>query len=204
MTAAWNYSKTLEENGLQPPSTIIDVGAHSSQMTKLLAMPSKIGVRILSFEPNPRLKPAGEHFELALSDSDGLANFSTPSNDTDWGTIKSVEKGQSTREVIKMRFDSLVNSKKIDIGSLPRPILVKVDTEGSELDALVGFGDYLEIVDYLVVEVENASDRGGNYNLLSMCRYLSDFKFDGCKILYSCYDGPESPAYSDIMFWRNS
>lgn len=202
MTAAWNYCKTLPEYGLQPPCTIIDVGANQSQMSRMLAMPSGNEVRILSFEPNPSLEPIGERFDFALSDVDGFACFVTPDDDADWGTIKAKEPEGNTLRVKTARFDSLVQSGVIDFCSLPKPILVKIDTEGSEFDVLAGFGEYLKQIDYLVVEVENLLSRGGNYTILSLCEFIAANNFKKAKILYSCYDGPASPAYSDIMFWR--
>jgi hypothetical protein len=83
-------------------------------------------------------------------------------------------------------------------------VLVKIDTEGSEKRVIDGFGKYLKDVAYLLVEVENQEARGKNYDLISLCTTLAGKGFDRSKIVYSCYDGPEAPAYSDILFWRSS
>lgn len=203
MTAAWNFKLTVEECELPSPQSIIDIGANVSQMTKLLKLACRSEPVIQSFEPHPKLTPIGKKFELALSDRDGEAEFAIPAGDNDWGTIKPRPGETANSFKVKMaRFDTLVSNGVVRWSDLPRPILVKIDTEGSELDALRGFGEKLREVDYLVIEVENREFRGGNYSMIDLCAYLEKFGFTRSKVLYACYDGPVSPAYLDTLFWR--
>lgn len=204
MTAAWNFQLTLDAGGLPRPKTILDIGANNSQMTKLLMLACERSVGVHSFEPHPGLNPIGTKHSLALSDRNGETEFFIPSGDHDWGTIKRPS-GQSMEsfKVNMARFDTLVEEGKINWSALPGPVLVKVDTEGSEFDAIRGFGNHLANVDYLLVEVENHEVRGGNYSMAELSTYLSAFGFNRSKVLYACYDGPVSPAYLDTMFWRD-
>ena len=46
------------------------------------------------------------------------------------------------------RFDEIINILKLN-----KRILVKLDVQGYELEALKGFGEYLSYVDYILTEV---------------------------------------------------
>ena len=205
MTAAWNVYQTFQESELPRPQTIIDVGANVSQMTRLL-LGTAPDARVLSFEPNQKLSPIGEVYRIALSDEDGTTDFFIPQNDSDWGTIEAgkvnITSGTTRYSVPTRRMESLVKSGEIAWEGAP--VLVKIDTEGSEKKVIEGFGKYLSDVAYLLVEVENQEARGQNYDLISLCMTLAEKGFDRSKIVYSCYDGPEAPAYSDILFWRSN
>lgn len=206
MTAAWNFWLTVKVGNLSRPGTIIDVGANRSQMTKLLLLTAP-DARVISFEPNPKLEPLGEKYEIALSDSDGMTEFYIPCSDDDWGTIEPEKENISaaTRHftVRQSSMKSLIQTKTIPWSELPRPILVKIDTEGSEKRVIAGFGEYLRDVSYMIIEVENMEMRGGNYNMIDLCCLIASYGFRKSKLLYSCYDGPDAPAYSDVLFWKN-
>jgi len=205
MTAAWNVYQTFQQSDLPRPKTIIDVGANVSQMTCLL-LGTAPDAEVFSFEPNPKLSPAGKVYRIALSDTDGTTDFFLPQNDSDWGTIEAgkvnITSGTTRYSVPTRRMESLIESGEIAWGG-GSPVLVKIDTEGSEKRVIDGFGKYLKDVAYLLVEVENQETRGQNYDLISLCTTLAEKGFDRSKIVYSCYDGPEAPAYSDILFWRS-
>jgi FkbM family methyltransferase len=206
MTAAWNVLRTLREANLPPPGTLIDVGANISQMARLL-LAMNPQARLFSFEPNPELSPMGEVRRVALSDSDGQADLYIPANDHGWGTIETSKSGISAdtphHAIETRRMQTLIASGEMPWADLPRPIFVKIDTEGSEKRVIEGFGPYLADVSYLLVEVENIEQRGRNYDLLSLSPLVAAHGFNRCKIMYSCYDGPDAPAYSDILFWKS-
>lgn len=205
MTAAWNVYRTLRDASLPVPETIIDIGANVSQMTQLLlGMNPK--ARVISVEPNPDLTPVGDVMRMALSDEDGTAQFYIPEGDAGWGTIESQksEFGNIAPQysVTTRRMDSLIEEGKVNWAGLRKPIFVKIDTEGSEKRVVEGFGKYLSDVSYLLIEVENKEQRGQNYNIMSLSQVLAKHGYDKCKIVYSCYDGPDAPSYSDVLFWK--
>ncbi len=206
MTAAWNFNQTLSTESLRPPRTIIDVGANVSQMSKLLMLSCAPDVKLLSFEPNPNLAPMGEVFHLALSNADGEADFFMPSGDDNWGTIEELDpapdQAQEKQRVVCARFDTLVAEGKVVLPELPRPILLKIDTEGSELRVLEGFGQTLAEIDLLLIEVSNSTSRTSHYNLLTLAAKLRTEGFSGSKVLYSSLEGPKAPTYMDVLFWR--
>jgi len=208
MTPAWNFHLTIEGFGLAKPRTIIDIGANISQMTKLLLLSCEANTKVISFEPNPGLQPIGEHFTCALSDEDGATDFVISQNDPLWGRIQDKsgrpDSGDPRFQVCTARFHSLVQNKQLAWEMLLHPVLVKIDAEGSEFKALKGFGDLLQDIEYLLVEVENREDRGQNYTMMELCNYLSKYGFNSSKVLYALFDGPLSPAYMDTMFWKNT
>ncbi|MGI5964215.1 MAG: FkbM family methyltransferase [Lawsonibacter sp.] len=205
MTAAYNVYRTLQEAELPWPETLIDVGANVSQMARLL-LGMNANAKVISCEPNPKLSPIGEVMRIAISDTDGEADFFIPMDDTGWGTIEAGKDNISTNTnrfpVTINRMDTLIRTGKIPWDNLKQPIMVKIDTEGSEKRVIDGFGKYLSDVEYLLVEVENIEQRGQNYNLLGLSTTLASHGFDQCKIVYACYDGPDAPAYTDVLFWR--
>ena len=205
MTAAYNVYRTLREADLPWPETIIDVGANVSQMARLL-LGMNSNAKVISCEPNPKLSPIGDVMRIALSDTDGEADFFIPMDDTGWGTIEAGKDNISPNtnhfRVKTNRLDTLVRTGELPWDTLKRPIMVKIDTEGSEKRVIDGFGKYLTDVTYLLVEVENIEQRGQNYNLLQFSTTLATHGFDQCKIVYACYDGPDAPAYTDVLFWR--
>lgn len=207
MTAVWNLSRIMAD--MPPPATIIDAGANSSQMSRLLLLLCRPETRVLSFEPIPSLKPIGERFFQALSDKDGMADFYVPGgNDDELGSLykdyfETAGIGARTLRVELARFDTLVRQGKVPWDDLNRPILLKIDTEGSELNVMKGFGALLSGVDYIVSEVSNSGGRSRPYDLTEMCGYLASAGFHNSRMLYACVDGPALSAYMDMFFWRS-
>lgn len=200
MTTAWNYRCTLQEAGLPPPETIIDIGANTSQMTRLLLLTCPETPRVISFEPNRSLEPLGEVLRIALLDTDGVAPFCVGSDAT-WGSVAAPGRAASF-EVRAARFDTLVKNGEVAISSLPRPVLVKIDTEGAEVRVVDGFGGCLELVDQILIEVTNRHGGVIHDHLFRLCQGLAAHGFRFAKILYACYDGPLAPTYADILFWK--
>ncbi|MBN1270390.1 MAG: FkbM family methyltransferase [Kiritimatiellae bacterium] len=208
MTAAWNYWQTVKD--LPRPGTIIDVGANVSQMARLLLLSCAEGAEVYSFEPIPTLEPIGRRFRIALSDRDGTADFYIPfATDDELGSLnRSFAEHTGARyktiQVETARFETLVKEGKIDWKQIRRPILLKLDTEGSELQALKGFGDLLREIDYVITEVGNAPERGMRYDLTEVCAHMTRYGFDSSRVIYACYEGPLAPPYVDVLFWRSS
>lgn len=205
MTSAYNLYRTLCAENLPFPKTILDVGANNSQMARLLLGMAR-EAQVISFEPNPKLRPMGIVKQFALSDRDGSADFFLPQDNPLWGTLEARKDNISSATVRypvrTRRMETLIESGEISWKELSRPILLKIDTEGSEQRVLAGFGEYLGQVTYLLVEVANAESREQPAGLTSLCLALSKHGFDHAKIVYACYDGPNAPVYSDIFFWK--
>jgi FkbM family methyltransferase len=205
MTAAYNTYQTFKAEHLDLPLTILDVGANQSQMTRLLLGISP-HAKVISFEPNPTINPMGDVKRVALSDQDGSADLRVPEGETGWGSINTPQGDIATQakcfKVTTRRMETLINSGQVLWNTLKKPILVKIDTEGGEKRVLDGFGSYLNDVRYLLIEVNNAIHEGQDYDLLSIASVLTDHGFNRSRMVYTCYDGPHAPPYSDILFWK--
>ena len=206
MTMAWNFSLAVEN--MAKPGTLIDVGANVSQVAKLLLLSCQKDTDVYSFEPIPELATIGTRFKVALSDSDGSSEFYIPIGDGELGSLykeyaNNLDAGAKTIPVEKARFDTLVEQGKIPWQQAKRPILLKVDAEGSELAVLKGFGKCLNDVDLIISEISNDPGRGRQYDWLEVSQYVGEFGFDHSRVLYACYDGPRAPAYLDVLFWRS-
>jgi len=100
------------------------------------------------------------------------------------------------------RFDTLVANGTVPWNELKRPILLKLDTEGHELNVLKGFGNCLRDVDYVLTEVENEDTRGRHYDLIEICRRMDESGFNRSRLTYACFHGCALPSYFDLLFWR--
>lgn len=205
MTAAWNVWRIFKDDGLAVPGTIWDVGANLNQMTRMILMLNE-GAEIVSFEPNPALKPLGKRMMMGISDRNGTAVFSMPGNDSGWGTIESagaVEKdGKQGQTVPVRRLDSLIENGELAWDSSKGPLFLKIDVEGDELKVLRGMGRHLHDVSYLLLELANGEDRLTSYEAMDLYAVVREAGFARSRIVYACYDGPDAPAYCDVFFWK--
>lgn len=186
---------------LPTPKTLLDVGANVSQMSKLFLLfwPD---VKVLSFEPNVALKPIGRVFNIALSDTDEMVEFFIPADST-WATVVKSKAAQFDAKVVKVqasRFDTLLLKGEISMEEMPRPIFLKIDTEGCEYRTLKGFGKFLSEVAYLMLEVTNPHESSSN--TLEVFRWIADHGFTRSKYLHVGHEGSSMPDYLDVLFWR--
>lgn len=126
--------------------TVIDVGAASGFYTKIA---NASGAQTFAYEPDPeRFKKllntckdfVGAHcFDAAISDVDGTAKFFAP------GELKSGFLNSEGQYDVEVRaLNTLHKGRKVD--------LIKVDTEGNELQVLKGASDLLRFGPDLFLE----------------------------------------------------
>ncbi len=102
------------------------------------------------------------------------------------------------QEVQIRRLDNVIDRSKL-VG----PVLCKIDVQGYELNVLKGFGDLLNDVDYLIIEVSNEPFYQGAPNSAEVISFLAErgFKIRG---MYNMY-GPRTVCLQlDILFSRAS
>jgi len=201
LCAAWNMA-------CQPialPCTIIDVGAHNSEFARLLLLISPTA-HLISFEPQSECHPLGKVYRMALSDTNGESTFYAPRGDRYGARLGNDPApgpdSSRTKEwrVEMRRFDSL----DIDLTSLGKPVLLKVDVEGHELRVLKGFGQQLDHVTHVILEVQNNQNRDRDYDALELYSYLATRGFGHSLCLNAWFDGSNPPAYSDVLFSRQA
>lgn len=83
------------------------------------------------------------------------------------------------REVPVRRLDSILPS------SFARPVLLKLDTQGAELDALQGLGNLIHEVDVMIVETSLMKFRKGTPEFADVVRNLAEYGF----VVYDILEG---------------
>jgi len=132
----------------------------------------------------------GKFIEAALGVSDGCETLlhcsKKPSRSSLLKRLKDDEKSQTveTRHVIMKRLDSVLEEVESSRGKcLPNPILLKVDTEGYELQCLLGAINTLSRVSYVILEVPLTINFEGSYTFSEMVKFMADHDFEVFQIL---------------------
>lgn len=145
-------------------STVIDVGAHTGQFAMFAARRFP-RARIVSLEPQPkaialleRCVPRGRVKALAVAAGAAPATRSLRiSKKTDSSsllpilpTCTTAFPGTGESKTMMVRVDRL--DRLLDPSALERPCLLKIDTQGTELEAIRGATGLLPTVDQIFVE----------------------------------------------------
>ena len=134
------------KNRLNPGDIFLDIGANIGFYSLLASDIIGKGGSIFSFEPDKRCiqKPSEPYisinnveniksFNIALSDYDGEGFLSEkPENNSGWTHLTNSSSNESRRVDI-VKLDTFVENKNI-----PKIDLIKIDTEGYELNVLKG------------------------------------------------------------------
>ncbi|RXK13595.1 hypothetical protein CP965_07295 [Halarcobacter mediterraneus] len=165
------------------PTFIIDVGVSAGTPWLYESFPNANYVLIdplnVVDELNIYLSKMDYKFhEVALSSEDG--GILTINMDTEQPALSSIlplskhnERGHELKEikVNKRRLDSLLNEEyKEEVTS--NTTLLKIDTEGYELEIVKGATEILEHIDYLICEVSVYDRFENGYTLLDLLSFL--------------------------------
>jgi FkbM family methyltransferase len=155
------YLSYLKRSGVEP-KVIYDIGACFGNWTKE-ARKLWPTAEIVLFEASPHmtfLYGGEKHFISVLSDSDNKEVTFYENPDFPTGSSYYQEIGLEISKVIydsnhsstrkTIRLDTIVNDNK-----LPLPDLVKIDTQGSELDILRGGIEALKQCQHLILELQH-------------------------------------------------
>jgi FkbM family methyltransferase len=180
--------KSLADQGIR---TVVDVGANVGQFTAVcrhflpnanvfafepLAEPSNKFHRVHGRDSRVRLDQralGADAVTLAMNvsasaDSSSLLPISDRQEKYFPGT-----RAQSTEMVEVVRFDSLPICANLEL-----PVLVKLDVQGFELAALKGFGDALDSVQYIYLELSLLPFYTGQSLAADIVAYLSTKGFE--------------------------
>jgi FkbM family methyltransferase len=157
---ALEHTRLLEDIKV---GTLIDVGANRGQFS-LLVRHHFPDADIHAFEP---LEPEGRvlqsvvagplaYHPFALGARAGEATFHvTSKRDSSSllvpGAAQEAASGVTLKSSINVRVARLTDI--LDVAVLPRPILMKIDVQGAELDVLKGAADVLPLIDSIYTEV---------------------------------------------------
>lgn len=178
----WKY--VLEE--LKPGDVFWDVGANIGFYSLLAS--SRPDVDVIAFEPNPITEELLRGnidlngrinikvFNVALSNSEGIAKFDTISPDSiDLSAHLADKETEDTIDVVTNRGDKLIES-----GQVPAPDIIKIDVEGAEYLVMEGMGGTLSKCRIVICELHSSIEDFGN----SMDDFYTYLKNEGFNIEY--------------------
>lgn len=167
LTLVYLLRRVIERLDIQ---CVMDVGAHHGEYATLLRQDVGYRGRIISFEPAAKAYEElvgrmaadrlWEGYRCALGESAGVAKLQTYAETqfnslhhmTAYGTDRFSMVDTGTEDVEIRRLDELLLARTL--GEFDRsPLLMKVDTQGSDLAVLRGAGWVLEAVLALQIEV---------------------------------------------------
>ena len=183
--------------------TVYDVGACYGEWTSTLQSSCLSSSKFYVFEGNPDWKP---HLDQIQGVSNYTMVLSSPWQKTvKWWQINST--ADSYYKENSQHYDhttyKVVSCKTLDqmvvYYDLPQPSLLKLDTQGSELDILSGSNSVLSQTDLVLLECPIIKYNQGAPNIQ---QYLDFMQYRG---FVPCYLAEEHYAYScllqiDIMF----
>jgi FkbM family methyltransferase len=147
------------------PSTVLDVGANRGQFA-LVARHRFPSAALLCFEPLPKPRERLERalggapnvriFPYALGQASGTTTFRVTTDDDSSSILPTTSIQRSLSPGSTLDYETQVEIKRlddlIDIQELPRPIFMKIDVQGTELDVLRGASAFAKVVDDILVE----------------------------------------------------
>lgn len=186
--------------------TVIDVGVAFGTPALYRGFPA---AKFYLVEPVPGCKPTldeltkklnAEAFNVAAGAKDGVLDFFVHSDVSGSSGYRQWEgdflDGQRIRVPVR-RLDSLVRTP------IARPCLLKIDTQGAELDVLAGASGILGEIDVLIVETSFHQFRKGAPEFNAIVIRLAELGFECHEVLEGHYRAVDNAlAQVDLVFVR--
>lgn len=171
--------------------TILDIGAHKGQFTKLI---NKIynGIEIHSFEPQKRIfnnylrkynygtTNKINFYNFAIGDKEDKIKMNI-SNKSDSSSLKKINELQHQifpgTEFSEIQIVNIKNLDDIFFSNLLKPLLLKVDVQGYELEILKSLKNNIQKIDEILIEVSFEELYEGQALEKEIDAYLSDYNF---------------------------
>lgn len=194
------------------PKTLIDVGANKGQFS-LIARYLFPEIQIHAFEPLQRerkllasvLPPPISLYDTALGSKAGQASFFVTSR-TDSSSLLMPGPCQEQAYGVKVLSRLVVTVSRLDdtleFSQLPRPVLMKLDVQGSELDVLKGAKGALKFIDMLYCEVSFVELYLKQALANEIVEFLKDEGFEVCGVFNRSFTRRFGPTQADILFLK--
>jgi FkbM family methyltransferase len=189
---------------LQPGMTFLDIGAYHGVYSVIAAKKLGRGGRLVAFEPSPRERQRMKlHLRFngietvilepyALAAEEGVASLSVVTDGfTTMNSLRTPPMDQATKQVKveTTSLDAYLCREKID-----RVDLVKIDTEGGEVDAFRGADRLLKQIRPLIIcEVLDLVTRSWGYAAADIMKLLREYDYEWFDILGDGSPRPHQP-----------
>jgi FkbM family methyltransferase len=194
-------------------NVVIDVGANDGDYGREIRDRGYNGL-IVSFEPNPmayeRLKTSIDYdskwiaYPYAIGDYNGEAQLSVAENDSMSSLKDLTEFGKNTgaktvatRSVKIVRLDSFL----LDHPELVENIYLKIDTQGFEMEVLLGTGDMLKSITAVQAEIALIHTYEGEIDWLEIISWMRNMKFEVATAICNSAVGAQVREF-DFVFVR--
>ena len=194
-------------------ATLVDIGANKGQFSLAYRTLFPDG-DVIAFEPFPE---SASRFEalfsqdrrvtlhrVALSDAEGVANFHVTSRRDSSSLLKPGQKqsdafgvhGEKEISVAVRRLDAMV-----DLSTLKKPIMIKIDVQGAERKVLQGCAD-LACAEYIYVELSFVELYEGQPLFDEMVRFLASLGYSVIGVFNQTATASFGPTQVDVLFHR--
>lgn len=203
MNPFFNFLKALENAGYVF-ETVFDIGACKGEWSTIFKNHFPTSEMIL-FEANPAYKDelnatGFKNFNCVLSDTDGKhVDFYNGTNTGD-SYYKETTKFYDNQTPIRLPCFTLETLARENALSVPN--LIKIDTQGSELDILTGYQNQLDKVDFIFIELPIITYNKGAPSIQDYLDFFKKHKFIPVELL-DVHRGENILVQIDIMFVRD-
>lgn len=194
------------------PETVIDIGVGYGTHPLYEAFPDAYFILIEPVEdyhePITEIlnQYAGTVHYIAAGQEDGVVELDVDLDDLQLSShferteLTAKDGHRIEKRKIEMKtLDSLLQPP----GSLERPLVLKIDTEGNELNVLKGAGKLLESTDYVIAEASIVKRFEGSYEFDELVTFMAEKGFKVFSILSIAHSPKEiRPRFADIVFSR--
>lgn len=198
------------------PDLVIDVGANRGQFA-LLARHLWPNARIASFEPLPdagatcRSAMAGDEgftfFDAAVASASGTSTINVTSEDDSSSLLPLGEEhqrlyGSKVAAKLTVRMDRM--AAFIESSSCPESCLMKIDTQGYELEVLKGSEELFPRVSHIYAELSFVELYAGQPLASEVISYLDTKGYELTGVFNTALDDAERPVQADMLFTRRT
>jgi FkbM family methyltransferase len=173
-------------NKIDNINTLIDIGSNKGQFS-ILAKYFFPNLKIYSFDPQKKYLEIQKkilknknicYFNIGVGSKKELKKFFITSREDSSSFLKPINKNNKNYKIKKIKvikidkLDNLISVKKIK-----GPVLIKIDIQGYELEALKGAKKLLKKADYLITEISYQKVYNNQVSNLDLLNYLKQKKF---------------------------
>ena len=199
--------------------SIIDVGANRGQFAQRVFKNNFDG-NIISFEPLKeeheslnKLSSKKENWQVAkrcaLGNKNEVKKFYISGNSESSSLLKILQKHTDLRPESKTIKTEKINVERLDnfkkeISKLKKNLLLKIDTQGSEIDVLKGASKVIKDIKCLFIEVSLVSLYKNQKLWLDIIKYMEKLNFNVWSIDQLLRNKNTGQTYQlDIFFYKN-